>query len=723
MNNEHIEIFREEAYELLEELETSLLELEKNTGDEELVGKVFRALHTIKGSGAMFGFDSVSEFTHNVENVFDMVRSGEMQISKELIDLTLSAGDVVKRMLDAGESDDDVVLESKRIVDALHGIAQGTREQPSDEETVEGEAVVESEVQEPGIDEDKAKEEPVREASPGEPTIERTYRIRFKPSRDIIRKGSDVQSLINEIRALGECKVVVHLKNVPPLQDLEADGCYFFWDIVLTTTEGINAIKDVFIFVESDAEISIDLIDRSDIEEEAIDYKKLGYILVERGDISVTEMQKAINSQKLFGEILVEEGLVETDKIESALVEQEHVREVRTRRQKEEAISTLRVPADKADKLVNLVGELVTLQARLGQISESMNEPELLAISEEAERLVWDLRDNTMSIRMVPIGTCFARFNRLVRDLSGKLEKEVELVAEGGETELDKTVIERLNDPLVHLIRNCIDHGVEPPGEREALGKERKGTINLIASYSGANVLIVIKDNGSGIDPEAVKARALERGLIKPDADLSNNEVYSLLFEPGFSTASEVTNVSGRGVGMDVVKKNIEALRGSIHVDSTRGEGTVITLKIPLTLAIIDGLLVDIGDEHFILPLSLVEEIVELTADDIKRSHGRRITNIRGNIVPYIMLREQFDIAGKQPDIQQIVVVELENRKVGFVVDQVIGKHQTVIKSLGKVYQNVAGLSGATILGDGTVALILDVFRLAQLELIEEEKQ
>ncbi len=699
MINEQSEMFKEEAFELLEELETSLLELEKTPGDTDLVRKVFRALHTIKGSGSMFGFEEIAGFAHEVENVFDLVRGDRLPVTKDLVNLALSAGDIIKRMLE--QPGDDTALEGRRgeILGSLQHIASAS--------TPAGQAAPTPLPAEPA---------PVESPTAGGgAAVEVTYRIRFKPSTEILRQGTDVKDLLEELTMLGTSRVIAHLHDVPTLEELQPDACYVYWDIILTTGKGMNAVKDIFIFVENVAEIKIDVIDQGPLpDEEETGYKKLGYILVEREDLSIEDMQRILRDKKLFGEMLVEEGLVAPEALESALAEQEHIREIRKQRQKDESISTLRVPSDKADKLVNLVGELVTLQARLTRISEQSDDPELLAVAEETERLVWDLRDSTMGIRMVPISTLFGRFRRLARDLSDELGREAELITEGGDTELDKTVIERLCDPLVHLIRNCIDHGIEAPEAREKRGKPRAGAIRLKASYSGANVLIVIEDDGAGIDPNKVRARAVERGLIKPDAELSGPGLFSLLFEPGFSTAKEITNVSGRGVGMDVVKKNIEALRGSIQVKSTHGKGTQVILKIPLTLAIIDGLLICIEEEHFILPLSMVEEIVELSREDIARTHGGDIANIRGKIVPYLKLRETFDISGTPPDIEQIVVVEVEHRRVGFVVDQVIGKHQTVIKTLGKIYQNVAGLSGATILGDGTVALILDVSRLAQ---------
>jgi two-component system chemotaxis sensor kinase CheA len=340
--------------------------------------------------------------------------------------------------------------------------------------------------------------------------------------------------------------------------------------------------------------------------------------------------------------------------------------------------------------------------------------PELRSIAEHVDRLTAELRDSTMSIRMLPIGTTFSKFNRLVRDLSSELGKEVILTIDGAETELDKTVIERIHDPLVHLIRNSIDHGIESPGVRASNGKPRQGTVHLSAIHSGANVLISIEDDGAGLNKEAIRKKAVENGLISPDVELSEKEVFGLIFAPGFSTAGKVTNVSGRGVGMDVVKSGVEALRGAIDIASREGAGTTITLKLPLTLAIVDGLLVKIADANFVLPLSIVEECVELTNGGGAAGHGRQVTFIRGEIVPYIRLRERFSIDGPAPPIEQIVVTETMGGRIGFVVDKVIGQHQTVIKNMGKIYRNVKGVSGATILGDGTVALIVDVPQIVQ---------
>jgi two-component system chemotaxis sensor kinase CheA len=375
--------------------------------------------------------------------------------------------------------------------------------------------------------------------------------------------------------------------------------------------------------------------------------------------------------------------------------------------------SSLRVPAAKLDQFVDLVGELVTVQARLSELAARSEDAEIVSVSEEIERLTSSLRENSMTIRMMPIRSTFEKFRRLVHDLARDLGKNVELTIEGAETELDKTVIDQLGDPLMHLIRNSMDHGIEPPDKRTGCGKPATASIHLSARHSGASVLIGVSDDGGGINADAVRAKAVERGLIAADAQLTEAETFALLFEPGFSTAKQVTDVSGRGVGMDVVRQRVDSLRGSIDVLSKPGEGTSVTLRLPLTLAIIDGLLVSVGKAFFVLPLANILECIELSSKDIERANGKQVANVRGEIVPYICLRQYFNIHTARPEIEQIMIAETEGGRYGFVVDRVLGDCQTVIKNLGRVYRYVQVVSGATILGNGMVALILDPERLA----------
>jgi len=744
--------YREEAYELLAELEISLLELEETPDDEDLIDQVFRAMHTIKGSSAMFGFDAIAAFTHEVETVLDLVRSGHMSVTKELVNLALKSRDQIKYMLDTPDVNP---TENENIIKQLKSLSSDPKLlslEEEDESIPEADKDVETEdksipeidlnmetetefIPETDMVKDKdTKNEPIHDISSGinEDTTQQvseenrssiTYRIRFTPSPRLLIYGTNPFQLIQDIEELGDTTIVAQTNKVPDLFEIEPDHCYIHWDIILTTNHSIETIRDIFIFIEDNCDINIEIIDEYGDIEYGSDYKKLGQILIERKDISSDLLVQTLQKQRRLGEILVESQATDQGHVESALAEQNHIRTVREKRKKDTSTSSIRVDALKLDTLVDLVGELVTVQASLSQKAFSSEDTELIGIAEQVERLTADLRDNTMSIRMLPISTTFSTFKRLVRDLSNELGKEVTMSTEGGKTELDKKVIERLNDPMVHIIRNCIDHGIELPDVREKSGKSRSGTISLVAVHSGANVLIKIADDGAGIDPQKIRSIALKKGIITPDIELSETEIFNLLFAPGFSTAKTVSDISGRGVGMDVVKSSIEALRGTIEIESEISIGTTITLKLPLTLAIIDGLLVEIGKEFYILPLSAVEECVELTQADRDKSKGRNIAWVRNEIIPYVPLRDIFQIQLPSPPIEQVVIVEIDGALIGFVVDNIIGEHQTVIKSLGRVYRGAKEFSGATILADGSVALILDVHRLSILaENLERKK-
>ena len=687
------ELFKVEANDLLEEIETSLLELENSPDNSGLLRRIFRALHTIKGSGSMFGLEDISAFTHRIETFFDRVRNGEIPVTKELIDTTLSAADYIRYLLDTSPDncEDNIIREQKIIsmIDKL--LPQTYTREPSDKS-----------FQNKHFGKDASEEA-------GKTAI---YRIRFVPPRDSFKKGINPLVLLDELRQLGRCEVVAITDRIPKLEEIDPETCYTSWDIVLITDRGMNAIKDIFIFVEDDSDLHIDVVSEDIGILSEPEYKRLGEILIERSDLNSEDIQGVLKGKKLIGELLVEKGLVSNQKLHSALVEQTVVRDVIQKHHHTEAASSIRVSSDKLDKLVDLVGEMVTVQVRLSQTSSSADNPDLLSISEEIERLTGELRDSAMSIRMLPIGTTFGKFKRLVRDLSRELGKDVQLVTEGAETELDKTMIEKMNDPLVHLIRNSIDHGIESPEIRQSEGKPKTGTVSLSAIHSGAHVLIRISDDGKGLDAASIYAKALETGIITGDAKLSEKEIFSLVLSPGFSTAKQVTSVSGRGVGLDVVRKAMETLKGSIDIDSKNGIGTTITLTLPLTLAIIEGLLVKVAEENFVIPLSMVEECVELTRKDTEKTHGRHVANIRGQITPYIRLRERFSLPGDPPLIEHIVITENEGTKVGLVVDHIIGEHQTVLKSMNKFYKHVKEISGATILGDGRVALVIDIPKL-----------
>ncbi|MGV1099551.1 chemotaxis protein CheA [Thiovibrio sp. JS02] len=686
-DTEYAEVFREEAVELLEELETSLLELEKNPADLKIVSRVFRAMHTIKGSGAMFGFDDIAGFTHHVETVLDKVRDGAVPVTKDLIDLTLASRDHIYALLDAatgaGEADP---AEGQRIISALQTLVGGG---PAPQKAAEAASVAAQPVAE-------------EEKDPTEGTLTH-YRIHIKPTEEFFVAGSTMEQLLEELQTLGECTVFLHEKGA---DDEKSAG---LWEILLTADKGINAVEDVLVFAESSCEVKVTVlaVEGEDAFEE---HKKLGEILVEKGALSPDDLKKVLNRQRPLGELLIEERLVSKIQVEAALAEQKMVKESKTKTEAAKGAESIRVASEKLDHLINLVGELVVTQARLTQVASQNKDPDLVEPVEEVERLTAELRDCVLNIRMLPIGTTFAKFKRLVRDLSAELGKEVAMLTEGAETELDKNVIDQLGDPLVHLIRNSIDHGIESPEERLKAGKPRKGTITLAAGHSGANVVITVSDDGKGLDAEKIRQKALEKGLIRADEDLSQQDICNTIFMPGLSTAKTVTSVSGRGVGMDVVKSTVDSLKGSVNVTgSEKGKGTTVTIMLPLTLAIIDGLLVKVEDTYFVMPLTQVEECVELGKEDIAKFHGRRVLPVRDQLVPYVRLRDFFAIPGERPELEQMVITRINGERFGLVLDDVVGEHQTVLKSLGWIYRNATGLSGSTILGNGHVALILDV--------------
>ncbi|MDY7001133.1 MAG: chemotaxis protein CheA, partial [Thermodesulfobacteriota bacterium] len=433
------------------------------------------------------------------------------------------------------------------------------------------------------------------------------------------------------------------------------------------------------------------------------------------------DLKSVLEEQKPLGEILTDAGLVSQSQVGSALAEQTAVREARTTREKSKTASSIRVGVDKLDLLVDLVGELVIAQVRLDQVAEEKADNLLTGVAEEMERLCSELRERALGLRMLPIGTTFNKFRRLARDLSVEMGKEIELSTHGAETELDKTVIEKLNDPLVHLLRNSIDHGIELPDERVSNGKPGKGTIGLFAKQAGGEVHVVIQDDGKGMDRDAILRKAVDMGLAPPEAGLPDREVFDFIFAPGFSTAKKVTDVSGRGVGMDVVKKSIDSLNGDVEIASRKGAGTTVTIRLPLTLAIIDGLQVRAGKEDYVIPLSDVEECVELLQKDHGTGDGNRIMNLRGEAVPRIPLREWFQISGSVPAVEQGVIVKARDRHVAIAVDQIVGQRQTVIKNLGKSFGDAKCFSGATIMGDGSMALILDVSSL--VEAVEQKSR
>ena len=686
------EIFIDEANDLLDKLENLILELENNPEDIETIQEIFRIMHTIKGSSGMFGFDTISSFTHEVESAFNAVRNKEVKVTQELITHTLSARDYIRKLL-AEPDNPSIKNESQDLIEIFKLYVKqnsiNSKQKESEQKPLEHSK---------HIDEKNL--------------TEATWRIHFIPASDIFKNGTKPCKLIEELQSMGKCSITPFFSKIPRLNDIEPTVCYISWEIIITTTAMEDDLKDVFIFLDSTSTIQITKISDDD-DDQSEPPKKIGEILVERNLTTKDVINEVLSTHKTIGQVLTDSKVVSKEIMQAALAEQKHLRDLQEKKQQETSNQTIKVNSEKLDKLIDLVGELVTFNARLTQISQFIQTSELYTIAEQGERLILELRDTTMDMRMLPIGTIFSRFKRLVRDLSKELNKDIKLITEGAETELDKTVIEKLNDPLVHLIRNSIDHGIETPAVREASGKNPQGKVTLKAEHNGAFVLITIEDDGAGLNTKAIHQKAIERGLINTNDELTDNEICDLILQPGFSTASQVTSVSGRGVGMDVVKKDVTALGGTISIVTRHKKGTKFILKLPLTLAIIEGILVKIGNGFFVIPLSNVIECLEF-----QRTQSTKICssiNIRNEIIPYIDLRTFFEIDDPLPTMEQIIIVNDQDSRMGLVIDKVIGNYQTVIKPLGRLYKNTYGFSGATILGNGSVALILDIYKLSHI--------
>ena len=705
-------LFKEEVTDLLNEMETALLELENNPTDLELINRVFRAMHTIKGGAAVADFPDVAALTHEAETAFDKIRSGECSISRELLDITFSAKDLIWILVEQPEEADATQLESLMAAFKSLAICQmpSSSKPAGDEEApeVEDADTEEEDTEHPEENTGEEDEEPS-----GDPV---GFHIIFKPTDEKLLAHADPLGLFDDLRGMSQedaFHIIPRTNAVPYLDKLDPESCTVWWDILLTTRQSENDLRDAFIFFEDSAEITVERIDDlmatlAEIQATAFTPREITASPAPPEETAEAPPAQEPPAPEPTPEPAQKDAPEAKTAPAAAKPKPPEPKKQAAKPVKKEA-SSIRVDAYKLDDMVALVGELVIAQARLNQTVGRLNDPGLQAVAEELDLLSAGLRDRTLSMRMLPIGTTFDRFRRLVRDLSHEMGKEIDLVTQGADTELDKTVIEQLGDPMVHLLRNSIDHGIEVPQVRLDAGKPAKGTLLLSAEHSGGHVIIKIVDDGAGLNREKITAKALERGLVQDASQLSDKDIYNMIFQPGFSTAEKVTNVSGRGVGMDVVKKSIDGLRGSVSINSTPGKGSTITIKLPLTLAIIEGLQVRVGEEFFVIPLSLIVECVELTQSDRGEREGKKIINLRDEIVPYIRLRDWFHVPGDRPEIEQIIITGSDGQHTGIAVDEVIGQQQTVIKNIGKIFEDVEEVSGATIKGDGTMALIIDI--------------
>jgi len=726
----------EEAYELIADLEASLLVLEENSDDKNHISKVFRIMHTLKGNSAMFGFDYIAEYTHHIESIYDLVRNDKLKLNKEIFDLTLNSVDHLNLLLEdvnlADEGNKTRHTENlnhligfvKRINTLIEsGVAYIDLDEGKNPQTSASVATEPAKIVDPVI-----VEAPKVEEKPAEPVIEEikekqfTYLVSIVPHKEMLQLGTNPIFLYDDLEQFG--KALSFTEIIPDNFDfnsLNPIQCLVSWKIIVATSQGIDAVKDVFIFVESDCELDIKQISEDNI------FERKDYLTEIYKIINISETKSILDLQYSFEPVAKPVATEKKTQVsEPKEIPKNNVTDVAKAEKtpvsaKDAAATSIRVPSERLDTLMNLVSELVTTQARLSMFAETSDNNEITAIAENVQKLTRQLRDIAFNICLVPIQNLLTRFQRLVRDLSAELKKDVELYIEGSETELDKSMIENLSDPIMHILRNSLDHGIEMPEVREKLGKPKKAAIHIRAYYSGANVIIQITDDGAGIDLEKVRNKAISKGLVSADANLSKKDIFELLFMPGFSTADKITGVSGRGVGMDVVRRKIMDIRGEVDVDSKPGQGTSMTIRLPLTLSIIDGLLVEIDQVSYIIPLSVVDKCYAVEHSKIVSAYNNIIV-LDGEQIPFYYMREEFNSMSEIPKTEQIIVVRFEDHRIGIVIDTIIGEYQAVLKPLGKMYKKQDIISGASILGDGTIALVLDsnkiIKRFSHQELI-----
>jgi len=662
------DVFFEESFEGLDAMESGLLNLEDGAADIEEINTIFRAAHSIKGGAGTFGFMAVSEFTHKMETLLDEMRNGQREVTPESTNVLLEAVDVLREMLTAVQQDKDtddarIALVCEQLDDMLGGDESSDIEQESETASTDSDG-----------------DQPIG------------WKINFRPHLHMLQTGNDPVRLLRELESLGELSVNLDESQLPLFSDLEPEDSYLAWQMELISDVAKEDVVEIFEWVEDDCDLTIEAL-FSTAETSA----------------EMSEAESAV-AEPAESAVAIEVTQLAAEKTET--------------KQKSSAApvaASIRVGTDKIDSLINMVGELVITQSMLSQVGDNFTEemlPQLIDGLAQLERNTREMQEGVMRVRMLPISFAFNRFPRLVHDLTDKSGKKVDLKLTGEQTELDKTVMEKIGDPLVHLVRNSLDHGLETPEVRLAAGKNETGLLNLNAYHQGGNIVIEIEDDGAGLNEEKIFNKAVEKGLVNADDKLNPEKIHELIFMAGFSTADVVSDISGRGVGMDVVRKNIHSLGGSIEIASEKNVGTKFTIRLPLTLAIMDGQTIRVANENYILPLISIVESIEIKDTDIKQVSGKgELYKLRDDYVPVIRLYEVFNIEPQITDLEDglLVVVEGDGQKVGLFIDDLLGQQQVVIKSLETNYRKVVGLSGATILGDGTVALILDVPGLISL--------
>ena len=675
-------IFFEESFENLEEMESGLLELSEGEGevDLETVNTIFRGAHSIKGGSAAFGFAVISSFTHVMEELLDQMRNGQREADSGSVNILLESVDVIKDLLtafQAGESPDESrAIELKEELEQIRDGASGPKS-----------------AKKPAAETEQNHEEG------GEREEELVgWKISFVPHEDLLQTGNDPSLMLRELSALGDTNIVANLDKVPNLDEMEPENCYLCWDIQLDAAVAEDDIREIFEWVEDECDLGLTPITKK-VERRSEDRRAGDRRETDRRTEDRRETDRPANA-----------GGAKTKSKSSA-----------------SQAATIRVSTERIDKIIDMVGELVITQSMLSQLGDNMDLDKVEKLREgleQLERNSRELQEGVMGIRMQPISFAFNRFPRMVHDVSQKLGKHIRLETHGEDTEMDKMVMEKLNDPLVHLVRNSMDHGLEMPADRLDAGKPEEGVVRLNAFHQGSSIVVEISDDGHGLNRNKILGKAIERGLVKEDDNLTDDQVFRLLFEPGFSTAEKVSDLSGRGVGLDVVRRNIESLGGSVDVRSTLGEGSTFSIRLPLTLAVLDGQLMQVAGHTFILPLGSIVESLQMRKKFISGvAEGAEMYRLRDEYIPIVRFSKVFAIGEHLGNLDNalLVVVEYGDKRIGLLVDELLGQQQVVIKSLETNYKRVKGISGATILGDGTVSMILDVAGLAELSVSGRE--
>ena len=681
MTEEFRQRFREEAAEFLAQLEDMLLAMEKGGADANTVNEIFRLMHSLKGSGAMFGFDRISNFTHHLESLYQQIREGKLEVSERIVHLSLQSVDHLQALLNKqkdGEKDETaIVAEIQELMENGNSDADLSISNISGQKT-----------------EQKAAEE-----------IQNCWFIDFQPKPNLLENGTSPLYLIDELDGMGSLTVFADTEGIPIFSQIDPTKCYLAWRMILQTAADENEIRDVFIFVEDDCKLDIRKIEQANIPKEK---EAIIALLQNKADFSeeVTGTAQKEDQPDCKNEPAPQSEQVEDPQIAGVFGQN---------------ISTIRVSSQKLDHLMNIVSEMVSVQARLANAAEIRQDSEFIALAEGIQKLTRRLRENAFDICLVPFNTLLTRFKRLVRDLSVSLQKEVSLITEGTDTELDKNIIQELADPIMHIIRNSIDHGIENADDRIAAGKPVAGQILLKSWYSGTYVYISVSDDGRGLDAAAIRKKAEEKGIIDPAQQLSEKEIFQLICQPGFSTAQNISDVSGRGVGMDVVMRRLEALRGTLDIQSETGKGSVFTLRLPLSLSILDGLLVKAADSDIILPISIIDQVFQANEAQFS-DFADGLLVVDGKQLPYVDLTELFDKSGSEAkDDEYIITIRHEERLLAIKVNHVVGEHQAVVKPLGKYLRKHEIFSGASILGDGSVALVVDMDSIVKKYINKEE--